>query len=151
MFDALHRKNAMTDQTSEQLVELIYSSLPIIAFREADIRIMLEQIRPKNKAMDVTGMLVFANMQFLQVLEGRRRDVNRIFQSITHDARHHEVNLISVRNIATRRFGEWDMAFNGGDNVKKLSDAFGQPDFNVYNLMPDSALELLVKQSLTAL
>ena len=58
---------------AEQLVELIYYSFPLRDFKEVDINKMLSQIRPKNQAMDVSGMLVFTNEQFLQVLEGRRK------------------------------------------------------------------------------
>ena len=131
---------------TEQLIELIYYSFPLRTFREADIHRMLSLIRPKNQAMDVTGMLLYANQQFLQVLEGRRQDVNHIFQSISHDARHHDVNLVSVRNIQQRNFDNWDMAFSGGDDITRLDAQENKADFSVRLLTPESALALLTKQ-----
>lgn len=131
---------------SEQLVELIYCSFPLRTFREVDIHKMLSLIRPKNQSMDVTGMLLYANQQFLQLLEGRRDDVNQIFQSISHDARHYDVNLISVRSIQKRNFRNWDMAFSGGDDVAHLEAQENKADFSVKLLTPENALALLTKQ-----
>lgn len=131
---------------SEQLIELIYYSFPLRTFREVDIHKMLSLIRPKNQAMDVSGMLLYANKQFLQVLEGRSKDVNQIFQSISHDARHYDVNLVSVRNIKDRNFANWDMAFAGGDDIGHLEAQENKADFSVKLITPENALALLIKQ-----
>lgn len=131
---------------SEQLIELIYFSIPLRSFKEIEIQKMLSQVRPKNQAMHVTGMLLYANEQFLQVLEGRRKDVNSIFQSISHDARHYDINLVSVRDIEERNFEHWDMAFSGGDDVRHLRGQQNKADFNVQMLTPDEALALLVEE-----
>lgn len=136
----------MTGNT-DNYMELIYYSYPIKTFRESDISRMLTQVRPKNHAMDVTGMLLYANEQFLQVLEGRKKDVNQIFQSISHDARHYDVNLISVRNIQQRSFERWDMAFSGGDDVHHLGSQLNLADFNAATLTPEEALALAIRQN----
>lgn len=136
----------MNTACSEQLIELIYFSFPIRSFKELEINKMLHQVRPKNQAMDVSGILLYANEQFLQVLEGRRKDVNNIFQSISHDARHFDVNLLSVRDIDQRSFSHWDMAFCGGDNVRHLDGQQNKAYFNAQMLTPDEALALLFEE-----
>ncbi|WP_426616249.1 BLUF domain-containing protein [Bradyrhizobium sp. McL0616] len=46
---------------------------------------MLAGVRQRNAAADLTGMLVFAQNRFLQVLEGRAEDVLATFARIEID------------------------------------------------------------------
>ncbi|MCK7492603.1 MAG: BLUF domain-containing protein [Comamonadaceae bacterium] len=46
---------------------------------------------------------------FLQVLEGGRSAVNRLYNRIAADPRHAEVELLSYEEIGERRFAGWSM------------------------------------------
>ena len=129
------------------LVELIYCSRSVRSFDDEDLEYLLLHTRAKNEAMNITGALIYANCQFLQVIEGERADVNRVFQSISHDARHFAVELLSYRDIVGRNFEAWHMAFVGGKGVKKLAFHESEADFNCANLNGSSALGLLMEQS----
>jgi hypothetical protein len=47
---------------------------------------------------------------FIQILEGERSNVNRLYATIIKDKRHQNVELVSIEEIQNRRFPEWSMA-----------------------------------------
>jgi hypothetical protein len=65
-----------------------------------------------NRRDDVTGLLLFNSRRFLQVLEGPRTAVDRIFDRIHADPRHRAVVKLREGPIDVREFGEWAMAFD---------------------------------------
>ena len=66
----------------------------------------------RNQADNVTGLLLFNSKRFLQVLEGPREAVDRIYARIGRDGRHNA--LVKLRDIPidAREFGEWGMAYD---------------------------------------
>jgi hypothetical protein len=55
---------------------------------------------------------------YLQVLEGGRTAVNRLYNRIIADPRHKEVELLSYQQIGERHFAGWSM---GQVNVARLN------------------------------
>ena len=66
----------------------------------------------RNQTDNVTGLLLFNSKRFLQVLEGPREAVDRIYARIGRDGRHNA--LVKLRDIPidAREFGEWGMAYD---------------------------------------
>ena len=93
------------------LIHLIYVSKATMPMQEADLVALLEQSRARNLRQDVTGMLLYADGSFLQVLEGRVADVDAIFGSIQRDARNTDIFLIARDAILERSFPGWSMGF----------------------------------------
>jgi len=54
-------------------------------------------------------VLCFASGIFLQVLEGGRTAVNRLYNRIVTDPRHSDVELLAYEEIDERRFAGWAM------------------------------------------
>ena len=54
-------------------------------------------------------MLCFSQGIFLQVLEGGRSAVNKLYNRIVTDARHTQVELLRYEEIEERRFASWSM------------------------------------------
>ncbi|MDO7833710.1 BLUF domain-containing protein [Sphingobium sp. HBC34] len=73
-----------------------------------------------NQRDDVTGLLLFNSRRFLQVLEGPKAAVDRIFARIHADPRHRAVVKLREGPIATREFGQWAMAY---DDPARPSDS----------------------------
>jgi hypothetical protein len=67
--------------------------------------------RRKNPALDITGILLLPRRTALQVLEGPRLHLERLFERIEADPRHDHVGLIEFEPIAQRHFAGWAMAF----------------------------------------
>ena len=64
-----------------------------------------------NTARTVTGMLLFVQGRFLQVLEGDRKDVHHTIEKIKEDSRHDHVTLLLDKPIEERNFSHWNMGF----------------------------------------
>jgi hypothetical protein len=71
---------------------------------------ILATAQAHNKARSVTGVLCQGQGLYLQVLEGDRAEINRLYAQILQDPRHHDVQMLSFEDIDERRFPEWSMA-----------------------------------------
>ena len=63
-----------------------------------------------NTAHQVSGVLCQGQGLYLQVLEGERGEVNRLYALILLDRRHNDVQLLSFEEISQRRYPDWSMA-----------------------------------------
>ncbi|MBE2215453.1 MAG: BLUF domain-containing protein [Opitutaceae bacterium] len=90
---------------------LIYASSATRRFGTADLLELLQTSRRNNERLGVTGMLLFHEGNFLQVLEGPREAVQVLFDKIGRDPRH--TNVLVLRHVTQehRDFPEWSMAF----------------------------------------
>ena len=77
-----------------QLIQIIYSSAASRRFDRRELTELLAAARRKNQANGVTGMLLYTEGSFFQVLEGESAVVERIFADIAGDERHHQVTVI---------------------------------------------------------
>lgn len=93
------------------LVQVIYASSALAAFTPRDLSELLAKARANNEACGVSGLLVYVEGSFLQVLEGAQDDVSLLYQSITRDSRHGNCRLLLRSEIEEREFGEWSMGF----------------------------------------
>ncbi len=93
------------------LTQVAYSSKARHSFSEQDLDEMLATARIKNKALGLSGLLLYQDGFFLQFLEGQRHAVDDLLQTIEADGRHDAVKLIWRREIEARDFGDWQMGF----------------------------------------
>jgi hypothetical protein len=93
------------------LAQVAYSSKARHSFSEQDLDEMLATARIKNKALGLSGLLLYQDGVFLQFLEGQRHAVDDLLKTIEADARHESVRLIWRRVIETRDFADWQMGF----------------------------------------
>lgn len=104
---------------SGALYRLIYCSRNVIlqaspkASVEEAVRAILTTSRNNNKAINITGALLFSISGFAQVLEGPREVVERTFDQIGADPRHTDVTVLSFTPAERRSFPDWPMGFSG--------------------------------------
>lgn len=91
--------------------QIIYLSQATIPFNEAQLEYLLLQARSFNATHEVTGILLYGNEQFLQVLEGEEATVRALYAHIRRDPRHRDVTTYADKSIAGRAFTDWSMAF----------------------------------------
>jgi hypothetical protein len=71
---------------------------------------ILADCEAHNAAHGITGVLCQGQGLYLQVLEGERAEVNRLYNRILQDPRHHDVQMLSFEEIDRRRYPDWSMA-----------------------------------------
>ena len=99
------------------IYNLIYSSTAHHEMTFDELMEILERARQKNTELDITGMLLYRDRDFLQVLEGSKDIVLSLYQKIQRDKRHDHVNLISITPVQSRIFPDWTMGFVDLENI----------------------------------
>ena len=95
-------------------------------------------------------MLLYLDPFFMQVLEGEEATVNKLFDLIKQDSRHHKVSLIYKKPIEERYFSNWTMGFSKIGHVKLVimegfSDFLQKPTSEFFSTSPSKVDELLYK------
>jgi len=111
-----------------QLIHCIYASTAAAIFKESDIPALLDHARAANTERDLTGMLLYIDGGFFQVLEGDDAVVDEVYGRIERDPRHTKITLIIREPIAARDFGEWTMGFRTVD-PREAGKLIGENDF----------------------
>jgi len=93
------------------LIHLIYISSATSWPYENDLKELLEQSRVRNLRQNITGMLVYDNATYMQVLEGSEKDVHDIYNSILKDPRNNGQFKLVDEEISQRDFPNWSMGF----------------------------------------
>jgi hypothetical protein len=91
------------------LVRLMYASRAAAEVDQDMLLAILRKSKTDNPGLGVTGVLCCSGGVFLQVLEGGRSAVNRLYNRIVADPRHRDVELLLYQEIAERRFAGWSM------------------------------------------
>lgn len=93
------------------LLQLIYVSSAYGPVKSDDLSQILGQSRKNNEKDDITGLLVFNDGLFFQVLEGPEEAVKRCFNRIAKDERHGSIALCMESHVEARAFPNWSMGF----------------------------------------
>lgn len=125
-------------------VRLIYASTLSERCSPDDVQDILEASRAFNKKNDITGLLFFNADYFLQCLEGKRKEVNELYNIIQNDSRHTNVVLLNYEATSARMFADWSMAYLAGTHVDPniLAKYFPNGTFNPYLLDSDTSHSL---------
>ena len=100
------------------LVRLMYASRAVAAVDQDQLLAILRKSKANNPALGVTGVLCYSEGIFLQALEGGRSAVNALYNRISGDNRHSQVELLTYEEIGERRFAGWSM---GQVNMSRLN------------------------------
>ena len=90
---------------------IVYLSSAIVKFTEEELKVLLLQAREKNSALQLTGMLLYIEGNFIQVLEGDKEKVMQLFTTISLDPRHNGILKIFEKPLDERNFSDWTMGF----------------------------------------
>jgi hypothetical protein len=99
-------------------VRLLYASRAVAPIVPEALAAIVREAKAHNPKHGITGVLCCSSDIFLQVLEGGRPAVNRLYNRIVADPRHKEVELLSYAQIGERRFSGWSM---GQVNLSRLN------------------------------
>jgi hypothetical protein len=91
------------------LIHQIYTSVAARSIEAAELGAILETSRVNNRAADVSGMLLYSNQSFFQILEGPAAAVDAVYARIAADPRHRDLRTLVREPIAKRGFAQWAM------------------------------------------
>jgi hypothetical protein len=111
------------------LVQLIYMSAATRPFLSHELPSLLTKTRLKNESLGVSGMLVYHEGSFLQVLEGSAQNVDQLYKHIALDDRHTNCELLLRTFVEQRSFGDWSMGFVNTNEFRNPAQLPGYRDF----------------------
>jgi hypothetical protein len=91
--------------------QIVYSSLATKKMLKSDLYMILRQARLNNEQRGVTGILIFSDGYFFQVLEGEENIVSDLYKTISGDDRHSDIQLLLEEGLEKRSFPDWGMAY----------------------------------------
>lgn len=102
------------------LTRLSYTSSASSPLRQSDIEALEAQADARNRALQITGVLLFDGACFYQVLEGPDAAVSDLMNSIARDPRHAGILYLSHEPITERLFPAWGMRLVTYDELDVL-------------------------------
>lgn len=93
------------------MYSLVYVSSARQLFSEADLLELLAKSQRANERVGVTGLLLYKDGNFMQVLEGEKADVLDVHAKIARDPRHTGLLTLTQGPMEQRSFTDWSMGF----------------------------------------
>lgn len=90
---------------------LVYRSTTDHDLSQEELLALLTWSRDWNVEHGVTGLLLYRDCVFMQLLEGEEQTVRDLFASIARDRRHFDVDQMWTEVADERRFADWSMGF----------------------------------------
>jgi hypothetical protein len=123
----------------KDLVELSYLSEAVSDMSFLGLMRLLESARAFNQKNGISGILLYDNQQFGQIIEGERASIMKVWKRIQEDKRHHRIELLEIREISERSFPDWLLRFYGGETLTRdypaLAEMVGGMDKHSLALM----------------
>lgn len=114
------------------LIRIIYVSTAVGPQTETLTIVILKNSKIWNEANGVTGVLCQGQGVFLQVLEGERNTVTKLYSRIYADPRHTAVGILHCESITNRRYKDWSMALVSLGDLE-LQSKIDWPEFDPYS------------------
>jgi len=90
---------------------LIYLSAAVREFSKEELLEMLASFRKQNAANNITGMLLYKDGYFQQLIEGSEEAVKFLYERICLDERHRGITTLIEGFEEERQFSDWSMGF----------------------------------------
>ena len=114
---------------------IIYCSQATRAITDEELVTLLEVSRRNNEKAGLSGMLLYAEGSFLQVLEGEPDALAARYERITVDDRHTSLRLLMDAVVEEPMFGDWSMGFDHVDAARLGGDLPGFTPASTYPLV----------------
>ena len=114
------------------LYTIVYVSIATQEMSAEDLKKIFKAGRANNEKAGITGMLLYRDGFFLQVIEGEEAQVDALYKKVIEDSRHTNHLLIYKRPIEKRAFSEHLLSASDVDasvfkDVKGFSDFMQRP------------------------
>lgn len=96
---------------NNELFQLVYISTATAEYQISELNNILSVSRENNAREDITGMLLYHQGTFFQMLEGAESAVNAVMDRIKKDERHFGITVLLAHKITQRLLADWSMAY----------------------------------------
>jgi hypothetical protein len=96
---------------------VLYVSSATHPMTDAEIAALLAQSRDRNALLDITGVLLYRDGNFMQAIEGPTEAMQAVYGSIQRDPRHHNLITLIETTVPTRSFSGWAMGMINLDSL----------------------------------
>ena len=115
------------------LHQIIYVSSACTLMSERELKALMAQSGQFNAARQITGLLLYKDGNFMQLLEGDQAELNSLMERIKVDRRHFGLSVLVNEPAVSRLYPEWAMGFRSlsPDETMELpgySDFLTQPE-----------------------
>lgn len=100
---------------SSNLYRIVYVSSGKAVTTQQTLDAILGTARRVNAMCNVSGILLYHDGSFFQVLEGPEAAVCSIYERIRLDPRHVGIVTLETRAVSTRSFPNWSMGYIGAE------------------------------------
>ncbi|WP_158557187.1 BLUF domain-containing protein [Mucilaginibacter conchicola] len=97
---------------------IVYMSRSAYPMHENQLLDILHSSRIHNAAVKISGVLLYAEGTFIQLLEGGDAIINTLYTRILADPRHKDIITLINETISEKSFEEWLMGFAITDITK---------------------------------
>ena len=94
------------------MYRIIYLSSATKLLSDDELNYLLKSSKIRNKKYNITGLLLYIDGDFLQVIEGDKQDVLNLFELIKKDKRNRSIICVFNENVEKRQFPDWLMGFS---------------------------------------
>ncbi len=103
------------------LHQIAYVSLSREKLDASTLSDILSTSKSNNGREEITGVLMYHDRIYFQIIEGEKAVVEDLFVRIEEDDRHESIALIWDDDVEHRDFPKWLMGFAGPDDVGRHS------------------------------
>lgn len=138
-FGLIKQEDLTEAAKSDMLFRLVYSSARDESCTDEDIAQILAASRKNNEPLEISGLLIHTPTRFLQVLEGKYKNITRLYDKIKKDNRHGGSVLRYCEPASQRFFENWSMAEKqlGATSINILGDTANEDSVLMKQLIED--------------
>lgn len=102
----------------DNLWSIVYVSAATVPLSEDELEALLTKSRCNNPQKDITGILLYHDGNFMQIIEGPKQAAIELYARIQVDPLHKSVITLLSQAAEQRLFADWSMEFR---NLRELS------------------------------
>jgi hypothetical protein len=130
------------------IYRVLYTSQCSPEVNEEEVFKIIKHAQEKNTAQGITGMMLYVDDNFIQVLEGEKEQVKALYQKISMDQRHFAIKTVLEGFIPKRLFENWTMGLKilTKMDLEELKMLNNDPQFDLKKLLTnqqDITLEIM--------
>jgi len=104
-----------------EIDQLLYCSLATHPMSEQEINELVQRSSERNATEGITGMLMYSDGVFVQLLEGPKDALSRVWNRVLHDGRHFGVvKLMHRSEVEMRCCGNWTMRYTDQETLRAI-------------------------------